>query len=246
MISIGRTVFAYALLSLALACGLEWTACEGYPTGFSSSLILKDCVFVLVNSGLLFVLLRREAARRDQIEQGLRLLAIHDSLTGLLNRTCFIENLESAIARATRDGKTVGVAFIDLDHFKEVNDSHGHQFGDELLIDVAKRIKAVVRAADSAARFGGDEFVVLVHGDQASGIRRTAERLVEAFREPFIVRGRTIMASASIGYALYPDHGEQAEKLLHAADMAMYEAKRMGKNSLLEAVIGSGEEPSHY
>jgi diguanylate cyclase (GGDEF)-like protein len=239
-----QVVLVYVLVSLALACGSDWIASERYQTIFPSACLCKETVFVIATSLLLFILLSREALRRNSVEQGLRKLAIYDPLTGLLNRACIIKNLEDAIARAARDGIKVGVVFIDLDGFKEVNDAFGHHVGDEFLICVANRIKNVVRATDSASRFGGDEFVVLVHGQPDGGTKRMAERLAEALREPILVKGMTINASASIGYALYPDHGRQIGQLLRAADMAMYRVKQSGKDSFLGALPESQEEHS--
>jgi diguanylate cyclase (GGDEF)-like protein len=156
-------------------------------------------------------------------------------LTGLVNRAYFQEMLERSLARARRDDDLFGVAYIDLNDFKQVNDRHGHQVGDAVLSQVAGRIAGVVRAGDCAARFGGDEFVVLVDDDSEQGVHCLAERLRAAFTEPFQVDRLTLSVSASIGIALYPDHGQHSLNLLQAADKAMYQAKSMRQKRAAKA-----------
>jgi len=159
-------------------------------------------------------------------------LAYHDVLTGLPNRTLFRDRLEQAVRKAERSGEQVALLFIDLDRFKHVNDSLGHQAGDELLCEVAERITRCIRQGDTVARLGGDEFTVIAEGledpDKAAVI---AENLIQAVTEPIVLRGQQVYVSASIGIALYPTDASNVDGLLRAADTAMYRAKEEGRNN---------------
>jgi diguanylate cyclase (GGDEF)-like protein len=152
--------------------------------------------------------------------------AFHDSLTGLPNRLLVMDRLEHALARAGRADTRVAVLFIDLDTFKNVNDSLGHAAGDELLREAANRLLACVRAADTAARFGGDEFVVLLEDADDAAVAVTANRILDTMNEPFHVQGREVLIGASIGIAVGSD---EADDLLRNADLALYRAKAKGR-----------------
>lgn len=154
--------------------------------------------------------------------------ATHDSLTGLLNRAAFTEALEQTVRTAAALGQCAAVLYLDNDDFKAINDRHGHAVGDAVLVGIGERIRACLRETDRAARLGGDEFAVVVgalrHPEDAV---LTAERILEAMREPVILpSGTAILAPLSIGVAVYPVHARGASALLHAADAAMYGAKR--------------------
>ncbi|HET6603017.1 MAG TPA: EAL domain-containing protein [Xanthomonadaceae bacterium] len=169
------------------------------------------------------------AIQRKRAEQRLQYLAHHDSLTGLANRTLFRERLQQALVDAIRHGRTLGVAFIDLDRFKTINDSLGHDLGDLLLIEVAERLRRCVRGDDTLARLSGDEFaLVMTHLRRADDATRVAQKLIEAFHAPFRVAGHELYTGASIGVTLHPDDGEDVEGLLRNADIAMYRAKELG------------------
>ncbi len=157
-------------------------------------------------------------------------LALHDALTGLPNRRLFLDRLGQAITKAQREGKRVGVMFIDLDNFKPVNDSLGHAAGDALLRAVAERLRAAVRAQDTVARLGGDEFVVVV-GDitDSDELFRVAERILESMTQPFTIHERELYAGCSIGICSYPEDGDTPEALSKCADIAMYQAKQAGR-----------------
>jgi diguanylate cyclase (GGDEF)-like protein len=198
--------------------------------------ILRDAVILAASGLFLFRLVSHELARRDRTEAILRVQATHDSLTGLVNRAYFEETLQRASARATRDGHPFGVVYIDLDDFKQVNDRYGHHVGDLLLQEVADRIGSVVRASDCAARFGGDEFVILVDDHQECGVHRLAERLHEAFAAPFLTESYALAMSASIGVAFHPLQGRQGLSLLQSADKAMYAAKRSRRTQSAQAL----------
>jgi diguanylate cyclase (GGDEF)-like protein len=153
----------------------------------------------------------------------------HDMLTELPNRTMMRDELTEAIDLASRTGARVGVLLMDLNLFKEVNDTYGHAVGDRLLTMVAGRIKAQVRPGDLAARLGGDEFAVVLPGveDHISAVR-IAQRIRESISRPFTMDDVTVTIDVSIGIALYPDDGTQIDPLIQAADSAMYVAKRTG------------------
>ena len=153
--------------------------------------------------------------------------AYHDALTGLANRDLFLEMAVNQMGRARRDQTGVAVLAIDLDHFKPVNDTHGHAMGDRLLQEVALRIISSIRDSDLAARVGGDEFLVLVVPADARFAQEVAQRLIDALSAPY--EGTKIRVSASIGMALYPEHGENMDLLMRRADEALYEAKRAGR-----------------
>jgi diguanylate cyclase (GGDEF)-like protein len=176
--------------------------------------------------------LEQWVAQRWALEEELEELerrASHDHLTDLYNQRSFYEHLSHALSRARRQSSKVGVLFIDLDDFKLVNDSLGHQEGDVVLREVAKRLKGCLREADIAARMGGDEFVVLLEDlTDASRALRVAERFQEQLRSPFDIHERHRMyTSASIGIVVGAE--EQPQELVRAADRATYQAKRMGK-----------------
>jgi diguanylate cyclase (GGDEF)-like protein len=172
--------------------------------------------------------LERWVDQRRALEEQLEHRASHDSLTDLHNQASFYEHLRRALARARRQNSKVAVLFIDLDDFKLINDSLGHQEGDRVLREVAKRLKGCLREADVAARIGGDEFVVLLEDvSDASGALGVAERFQSQLRVPLDVHGYRLYTSASIGIVV-GDQGP-SEKLVRAADLAMYQAKRTGK-----------------
>jgi diguanylate cyclase (GGDEF)-like protein len=154
--------------------------------------------------------------------------AFHDSLTGLPNRALFLDRLELAHARARRSGSPIAVLFMDLDSFKNVNDSLGHAAGDELLVLVAGRLRRWLRPSDTAARFGGDEFAILIEDiDTSNGAQVVAQRVLDALREPFAIHGQEVLVGVSIGIASSAHPG--SDDLLRNADLAMYRAKGMGK-----------------
>jgi diguanylate cyclase (GGDEF)-like protein/PAS domain S-box-containing protein len=171
----------------------------------------------------------RDISQRKAQHAELERMALHDALTGLPNRTLLNDRIAHAINAARRSGEAMAVLLLDLDRFKEVNDTLGHLVGDRLLTMIGPRLRRPLREADTVARLGGDEFAILLPGPTevpaACGI---AERIVEAFREPFVVDEMALEVGISIGVALYPEHGEAAERLLQHADAAMYAAKRNG------------------
>ena len=172
------------------------------------------------------------AIERKRFEARLIERASFDPLTGLPNRSVFLERLEHAIARTRRAGGRIGVMFIDLDGFKQINDSLGHEAGDQALGLVAQQLRRAVRESETLARFGGDEFTVLLdplsHADAAALVAR---RLLRAFEAPVQLSAKHVQVSFSIGIALFPEHGDDADALLRLADAAMYRAKSTGRGS---------------
>ncbi|HIJ37673.1 MAG TPA: EAL domain-containing protein [Rhodospirillaceae bacterium] len=157
-------------------------------------------------------------------------LATHDVLTGLPNRTLFHDRLRHALAQARRLKQQVALLFIDLDNFKTINDTLGHDIGDELLKLAAKRLQAVVRDVDTVARLGGDEFTALLNDCEAQSAEQIALRIADEMAASFPISGRTLFVSASIGIAFYPGDGTDSASLIKAADSAMYRAKEQGRN----------------
>ena len=158
-------------------------------------------------------------------------MAEHDFLTGLPNRSLLSARLAQSIALAQRHGKRVALLYMDLDHFKHINDSLGHAVGDQLLLSVAKRLQTCVRVSDTVCRQGGDEFVVLLAEVESVGdAELAAEKLIEAMAEPHLVGSHRLHVTLSIGISLYPEDGKDAETVLSSADIAMYHAKRSGRN----------------
>ncbi|MBU1229960.1 MAG: EAL domain-containing protein [Proteobacteria bacterium] len=165
-------------------------------------------------------------------EEQLRHQAFHDALTGLPNRLLLLDRLERSVVAARREGQESAVLLMDLDRFKDVNDSLGHSLGDRLLQQVAQRLSACVRKRDTVARLGGDEFVVVMDGPtSAEAVRNVAEHIIKDFAAPFVLNGHTLHMGLSIGLALFPAHGDSPEDLLKNADLAMYRAKERGRNT---------------
>ena len=187
------------------------------------------------------------AIERKQMLQRLQHNALYDQLTGLPNRELFDDRVRSAIARAEREQGQFALLYLDLDKFKQVNDSHGHQVGDELLQHTAKRITANLRHSDTVARFGGDEFVILLEQvDSADTALALAEKVRSALESPFALADHLLQVLPSIGVALYPAHSRDIKALLLLADNAMYQAKSAGGNRVqLNQQIAPARKTTH-
>lgn len=174
----------------------------------------------------------RYAQERKQIAIQMRFLAQHDTLTGLANRSLFIDSVEKAVLHAKEDSSNFAVIFIDIDHFKSVNDTLGHEAGDELLTTIAHRIKSTIRREDIVGRLGGDEFSVLIKGiAKQEYLINISQQLLSAIREPVIIYNKTVHPSISIGIVSYPNCAGEAQALIRCADLAMYKAKQCGRNN---------------
>lgn len=177
------------------------------------------------------VIVFHDARRSTAMMQRMSHLAQHDALTGLPNRVLFMERLTHAIGMAKRHRKQIALLFIDLDHFKEVNDTLGHAVGDHLLRDVAAKIVSCIRVTDTVSRHGGDEFVVLLTEiEERKDADRIAEKLLANFSVPHTIEGLELKVTLSIGISVFPENGGDAETLMRNADIAMYTTKASGRN----------------
>lgn len=180
---------------------------------------------------------------RKATEGRMRHLALHDALTDLPNRTLLTELLEQAIIRARRDKSSLGLMYFDLDKFKPINDTFGHEIGDWLLKAVADRVLDCVRESDTVARLGGDEFVVLLPGlEKDKNALAVAEKIRAALGKPFVLAANSFEISASIGVAIFPEHGNDDKTLTRNADAAMYHAKKNGRNQVMIYKAGMQQE----
>ncbi|MGH2459853.1 MAG: putative bifunctional diguanylate cyclase/phosphodiesterase, partial [Chloroflexota bacterium] len=166
------------------------------------------------------------AIRNALLYEKLRYQALHDALTSLPNRSLLHDRLQEGIATERRTGKSLALLILDLDRFKEVNDTFGHQYGDRLLQETASRLRGVLRESDTIARLGGDELAVLLPDTDADGALVAAAKILKVQEQPFVIEGYTLNVGASIGIALFPQHGADANTLMRHADVAMYVAKR--------------------
>jgi two-component system, cell cycle response regulator len=170
-------------------------------------------------------------------------LALHDALTGLPNRRLLMDRLSLAIAHARRNKRTMAVMYLDLDGFKQINDTMGHDAGDTLLSLVAARLVAALRQEDTVAHVGGDEFVIalaeLSHSDDAA---KLASKVIQAVSQPYRIQSCSVSVTTSIGVSIYPTHGEEVKTLMKSADLALYEAKRTGKSNyrIAHQPVGDG------
>jgi diguanylate cyclase (GGDEF)-like protein len=181
---------------------------------------------------LRFVATLTDITRSKKLEDELRHRAYHDPLTDLPNRALFADRLRVAISQAQRHKRNFALCFIDLDYFKPVNDQFGHAAGDDLLIETAQRLCLCVRAADTVARMGGDEFAaVLTDVGSRAEVEEVAARIVADLARPFELQAGTAHISCSIGIALFPDHGTEIETLQRNADAALYGVKASSRNA---------------
>jgi diguanylate cyclase (GGDEF)-like protein/PAS domain S-box-containing protein len=225
-----------SLMSDALSTGVgraEVTRCRLDGTTFEAHVtlsLLRDAAGTLIGR----ILCVQDITARKQLEAQLHRAAFHDPLTDLPNRRLLLDRLDHALAVAERAHTAVAVLFIDLDGFKVVNDTHGDDAGDQLLVRTADRLRWCLRAADSLARLGGDEFVVLLEGVTDSGQAATnARRILRALAQPFKLDRATVRISASVGIAVAGAGSPRS--LLHAADSAMYQAKTTGPGQMVVA-----------
>lgn len=172
-----------------------------------------------------------DITKRKDMENTIRHMAYHDSLTGLPNRPMLKEYLDKALARLKRSKGQLAIMFLDLDHFKAVNDMMGHGSGDLLLKYTAELLRGAVRDGDTVSRYGGDEFIILLEDVVEGEAIRIAERILDEFRTPFQLNMEELIISPSIGISFYPQHGDDGQTLIKNADEAMYIAKKSGKNN---------------
>lgn len=174
----------------------------------------------------------RDITERKRAEEIILHQAYHDALTNLGNRRLFMDRLTQALPRVTWHNRHVAVLFLDLDHFKSINDALGHSVGDRLLQAVGDRLTGCVRQGDTVARLGGDEFaIVLADVARASDVQKVAQKVIDAFSQPYLLEGREFFTTTSIGISIYPNDAQDPESLVKNADVAMYRAKRHGRNN---------------
>jgi len=217
-----------ATLALRLRCK-DGSMREVEATAYELTLARHNAI---VLSAADVTLQRKIESQLLEKQQHLDHLAHHDQLTGLPNRLYLAHRLPPAIEQARRAGRMLAVLFLDLDRFKDINDSRGHETGDELLKTVAARVRATVRAEDIVVRMGGDEFIVVLQSvEHARLISDTAARINRALDAPVVVNGRPLVTTVSIGVSLFPHHGSDMGELLRHSDTAMYQAKDRGRNN---------------
>lgn len=199
--------------------------------------VVAQTLFVMILAGTVglaaFLILRRFPLRalQEALDE-VNYLASHDQLTNLPNRTLFRDRLQQAIAQGERQGTRVAVLCLDLDHFKDVNDTLGHALGDELLTQVTERLQCQLRRSDTLARLGGDEFaIVQTRSESVQDAARLAQRLIDAVAEPFLLNGHDATIGSSIGITVFPDDHSDAHRLLRNADLALYRAKSEGRGT---------------
>ncbi|HEY9120909.1 MAG TPA: diguanylate cyclase, partial [Marinobacter sp.] len=192
-----------------------------------------------------YLILGEDISIRKRYEQQLLRQANYDVLTGLPNRMLALDRLKLALAQARRENSLIGVMFLDLDNFKHINDTLGHDAGDNLLIEAARRISSCLRGTSTVARLGGDEFLVILPGlTDPEGTTQVAERILQTFAPPFLLGAQEVFVTTSIGIAIYPTDSDSTSSLLQNADAAMYEAKSKGK-SAYERFAPQMKESSH-
>lgn len=173
----------------------------------------------------------KDITERKKNEDALRAMAFHDPLTGLPNRRLFKEHLRQSLAQAKRRSGQMALLYLDIDDFKLINDTLGHEAGDRFLRMFAKRVRGCIREGDMAARMGGDEFTVLLPSvDSVANAEKLAMRIIDAVSAPWESHGRQMRTTVSVGVVVYPDHGESAASLLRNVDMALYRVKGAGRN----------------
>jgi len=208
-------------------------AFETVQQGRNGLLIPTDVVArrITWNGQLAMMCVCRDISERRRMEEKIRQMAYHDSLTGLPNRKLFSDRLGIALTQAQRNKKEIGIVMLDLDKFKDVNDTLGHDMGDLLLKVAAERLSAALRKGDTVARFGGDEFVLILPDLKAAeDAIQVAQKIVDSFRKPFLIDTHQLVVTTSIGISIYPDDGTNGDALLKNADIAMYQAKQAGRD----------------
>jgi len=203
---------------------------EAYPAWVGVSAIKSDDGFVES-----YIVIFSDMSERKEAEERIHRLAYYDPLTDLANRSLFMEQLRLEMRHADDNQGAVALIYLDLDNFKPVNDTLGHEAGDILLKEVALRLNSCVRSSDTVARMGGDEFTIIL-GNQASVVKarsfgeHVASQVISALQEPVAIQGQEFRVTASVGVAVYPEHGSDVSELLRNADKAMYLAKESGRD----------------
>jgi diguanylate cyclase (GGDEF)-like protein/PAS domain S-box-containing protein len=208
----------------------EWDLMRKDGTIFSAEIVTSP-IRSLDGTTTGYICLIRDITERKRAEEELAYMATHDSLTGLPNRTLFSDRLTMALNQGRRSKKNLAVMLLDLDYFKDVNDTLGHSMGDQLLRAVGNRLSGLLRKGDTIARIGGDEFLLLLPELlQIEYATTLAQKILHAFREPFVFNDHQLHITTSIGIAIFPDDGDNSDTLMKNADIAMYRAKNKGRD----------------
>jgi len=227
--SYGKT--AYSLIERVGSLREEWDLMRKDGTIFSAEIVTSP---IRSPDGTTtgYICLMRDITERKRAEEELEYMATHDALTGLPNRTLFTDRLTMALAQARRSQKHLAVMLLDLDYFKNVNDTLGHSVGDQLLRLVGNRLRELLRRGDTVSRVGGDEFLLLLPEiARTKDATTAAQKILDAFRAPFVFDDHELHITTSIGIVIYPDDGDDADALMKNADIAMYRAKDKGRDS---------------
>lgn len=202
---------------------------EIYPVWLNITTV-RDSRQQIIN----YVGILSDSPTQELIMERMQYLAYYDALTGLPNRRLFLDRLNNSLSQARRDQHMLAVLFVDLDEFKQVNDTFGHKTGDDLLVCATEHMNCCLRESDTLARIGGDEFAVILPAipDTDAAIN-VARKFMDCYAKPLNVNGKKLSVSASIGISIFPDDGEDVEDLLHHADTAMYRVKEAGRNGYL-------------
>lgn len=210
--------------------GMEFVAVRKGGDAFPMEIGVTE---MRLDEGRYFIGVVRDITERRAQSAALEYQALHDSLTDLPNRSLLGDRLRQAVLRAQRNKDRIALLVMDLDHFKEINDTLGHHYGDLMLKQVARRVRDALRESDTVARLGGDEFAVLLATSDKDHSSQVAEKILRSLERPIVIEGQSLHVGASIGIALYPDHGEDEMTLLRLADVAMYVAKRTTRGYLI-------------
>ena len=225
----------YQKLFINLKAGDDWRGEELIKTKLGAEYHVIVTISASLNestNSLYFVCIFTDITAQKHAEKELRYLANYDHLTGLPNRALLLDRIKHAMDYSARRSQSIALFFIDLDKFKQVNDSLGHDCGDLLLQEITKRLSAVLRVDDTIARIGGDEFVVLLESFRGNGqLGRIAQKIISTVGEPVDLKGNRVSVGASLGIALFPEDAKDSDELLRHADVAMYHAKQLGRNT---------------
>ena len=223
---IESTIIGIIYFSLTILNTQYWIENSNVAIGLMLGLVLLPSYYL--------ILIRRLTTVSNKLTEELykaNYAATHDALSGLSNRAYYFQRLEDKVNEAKRYNERFIVIYLDLDGFKNINDTWGHHCGDIILKTVSKRFKSVLRISDVVGRLGGDEFSLLLHSvDNNFDVNKFSQRLIDIISEPITVEGQSLQVTASIGVSLYPDDGDNAEQLINAADESMYVSKKSGKN----------------
>ena len=225
--------FCYALEQVHyVTVGVYWLISGDYLDTTTWAGIADFLIQAVIGIGMIACLLEDEREAADLAAAQIEHVAYHDALTGLPNRPLFMDRLIVALSQADRTRQRLAVFFLDLDRFKDINDSLGHSVGDALLKSVAERIRSCVREGDTVARLGGDEFTLLIpRMENVEDVAKVAQKILETLKIPFYIQERELFVSTSIGISVYPNDGLDPETLLRNADSAMYRAKDQGRDN---------------